>query len=380
MEILAGALAILSLALAFQAEPELFLSTICNTALNMLNDDDLRHETGAPDWVDMGEFAADTLADVLRFINVVAQLAVDDQREHRGGIHILSSYAKLEFHVKPNVSPPKEAQCLRSIWEDVPQDVAGIDIYEIVVGEDMKLACGPQQGAVRLSLKYIGPSSATSLDKPGKMPQSQAYIVTRRDPIHHTDEEGRFHIIGVFGTRKAAIKRAKQHVKEELERVGGTSERYDSGEYACAIHPSWVEEFELKIEVEQYSFEDGDAVDDDDDGEDDEDEEDDDRSIVEGFSSSEYDSEGEGYTFEIQRRKPQRLWSDAEDEDEEGADDEAAKEEEELWAYNKAIERSVFGEGPSDLVYLGTQPARKRALPDDEDEIPSRSTRPRFEP
>ncbi|KAF2171790.1 hypothetical protein M409DRAFT_50432 [Zasmidium cellare ATCC 36951] len=90
------------------------------------------------------------------------------------------------------------------------------------------------------------------------MPPFQAYIVTRRDLIHHTDEEGRYHIIGVFATRKAAIKRAKQHVREELERVGGTSERFDARtEYACAIRPRRIEEFQLNVEVEAFLFEDG---------------------------------------------------------------------------------------------------------------------------
>ncbi|KAF2171789.1 hypothetical protein M409DRAFT_18022 [Zasmidium cellare ATCC 36951] len=159
MDIIFGALAILSLTLAFQADPELFLGSICSIALDMLNGDDPRDETGAPDAVDMGELAADTLGDVIRFMTVVARLAIEDCKVYHGGLHILSLQAKLGFQVSSTPASPDEAQYLHSILGDL-ENIESVNIHEVVVGEDMELAYGPQKDTVRLSLKYVGPSSA----------------------------------------------------------------------------------------------------------------------------------------------------------------------------------------------------------------------------
>lgn len=159
MDIIFGALAILSLTLAFQADPELFLGSICSTALDMLNGDDPRDETGTQDTVDMGKLAADTLGDVIRFMSVVARLAIEDCKVYRGDLHILSLQAKLDFQVSPTAASPDEVQYLYSIWRDF-ENIESVDIHEVVVGGDMELACGPQKDTVRLTLKYVGPSSA----------------------------------------------------------------------------------------------------------------------------------------------------------------------------------------------------------------------------
>lgn len=84
----------------------------------------------------MGDFAADTLDDVPRFLSAVARLAGDDGSQQIGLIHILSLHAKVAFQVSLAGKTSTTQDSRGNIWYGT-EDITNLGTEDLVVVEDL---------------------------------------------------------------------------------------------------------------------------------------------------------------------------------------------------------------------------------------------------
>lgn len=157
MEVAFGALTILILILAFKAQLQISLTTPCQKSYTMHEKEGLESDTDEPTAIDIGNIAADSMDAIPQFLSSIAAMAQGDGKHRHGSIHVLSLHVKLHFAVWLDCLPDGEVETFEDAW--ARSTGIHINMENVVIGG---MACDgtAQESTVRLSLKYVGASSA----------------------------------------------------------------------------------------------------------------------------------------------------------------------------------------------------------------------------